>query len=84
MLPRSLADVDAAAINTNYALGAKLSPLKDALVLESKDSPYVNVIAIRTGDEDRPEIEALKDAMTSEKMKDFILNKYKGAVIPAF
>jgi D-methionine transport system substrate-binding protein len=84
MLPRSLEDVDAAAINTNYALEAKLSPLKDALVLESKDSPYANVIAIRIGDENRPEIEALKTAMTSEKMREFILNKYKGAVIPAF
>ena len=84
MLPRSLEDVDAAAINTNYALEAKLSPLKDALVLESKDSPYANVIAIRIGDENRPEIEALKAAMTSEKMREFILNKYKGAVIPAF
>lgn len=84
MLPRSLADVDAAAINTNYALEAKLSPLKDALVLESKDSPYANVIAIRIGDENRPEIEALKAAMTSEKMREFILNKYKGAVIPVF
>lgn len=84
MLPRTLEDVDAAAINTNYALEAKLSPLKDALVLESKDSPYANVIAIRIGDENRPEIETLKAAMTSEKMREFILNKYKGAVIPAF
>jgi D-methionine transport system substrate-binding protein len=83
-LPRSLEDVDAAAINTNYALEGKLSPLKDALILESKDSPYANVIAIRTGEENRPEIEALKMAMTSEKMHEFILDKYKGAVIPAF
>jgi len=84
MLPRSLDDVDAAAINTNYALEAKLSPLKDALVLESKDSPYANVIAVRTGDETRPDIVALKKAMTSEKMRDFIEKKYKGAIIPAF
>ena len=78
MLPRSLGDVDAAAINTNYALQANLSPLKDALALESKDSPYANIIAIRSGDETRPEIEALKAAMTSEKMKEFIKTKYKG------
>jgi D-methionine transport system substrate-binding protein len=84
MLPRSLADVDAAAINTNYALEAKLSPLQDALALESKDSPYANIIAIRTGDENRPEIEALKAAMTSDKMREFIENKYKGSIIPAF
>jgi D-methionine transport system substrate-binding protein len=84
MLPRSLGDVDAAAINTNYALEAKLSPVNDALVLESKDSPYANVIAIRTGEENRPEIEALKAAMTSEKMREHILNNFNGAIIPAF
>lgn len=84
MIPRTLRDVDAAAINTNYALEAKLSPTKDALVLEDKDSPYANVIAVRIGDQDRPDIQALKKAMTSEKMKEFILQKYKGAVLPAF
>lgn len=84
MLPRSLEDVDAAAVNTNYALEAKLNPLKDALALESKDSPFANIIAIKTGDENRPDIKALKAAMTSEKMREFILEKYKGAVIPAF
>jgi D-methionine transport system substrate-binding protein len=84
MLPRSLSDVDAAVINTNYALEAKLSPLKDALVLEDQDSPYANVLTIRTGDEDRPEIVALKTAMTSDKMREFIQKKYQGAVLPAF
>ncbi|MGC1878134.1 MAG: MetQ/NlpA family ABC transporter substrate-binding protein [Rhabdochlamydiaceae bacterium] len=84
MLPRSLQDVDAAVINTNYALEANLNPLKDALVLESKDSPYANILAIRIGDENRPDIQALKEALTSEKMAQFILNQYKGAVLPAF
>ena len=84
MLPRSLDDVDAAVINTNYAIAANLSPLKDALALEGKDSPYANIIAIRIGDEKRPEIEELKAAMTSEKMKEFILKQYQGAVLPAF
>jgi len=84
MLPRTLDDVDAAAINTNYALQAKLNPLKDAIALEGKNSPYANVIVVRIGDENRPDILALKAAMTSEKMKEFILNKYKGAVLPAF
>ena len=83
-IPRSLQDVDAAAINTNYALEAGLNPLKDALVLESKDSPYANIIAIRIGDEDRPDLQALKAAMTSDKMREFILKKYQGAVLPAF
>jgi D-methionine transport system substrate-binding protein len=84
MLPRSLDDVAAAAINTNYALEAGFSPLKDALALESKDSPYANIIAIRIGDENRPDIQALKAAMTSDKMRQFILDTYKGAVLPAF
>jgi len=83
-LPRTLQDVDAAAINTNYALEAHLSPSQDALVLESKDSPYANVITIRIGDENQPHIQALKAAMTSEKMREYILQKYKGAVLPAF
>ena len=60
MLPRSLDDVAVAVINANYALEAGFSPLKDALALESKDSPYANIIAIRIGDENRPEIQALK------------------------
>jgi len=84
MMPRALQDVDAAAINTNYALEAKLSPTKDALILESKNSPYANVIAIRAGEQNRPDIQALKEAMTSEKMRMFILKKYDGAVLPAF
>jgi D-methionine transport system substrate-binding protein len=84
MLPRSLQDVDAAAINTNYALEADLSPTKDALAMESKDSPYANVLTVREGDENRPDIQALKTALTSQKMKEFINQKYKGAVVPAF
>lgn len=84
MLPRSLSDVDAAVINTNYALQAHLDPREDALALESKDSPYVNIIAIRDGDEERPDLIALKEAMTSHKMREFIIRTYKGAVVPAF
>jgi D-methionine transport system substrate-binding protein len=84
MLPRTLDDVDGAVINTNYALSAGFSPLRDALALESADSPYANIIAIRTGEETRPEIIALKEAMTSEKMRLFIEEKYKGAIAPAF
>ncbi len=84
MLPRSLEDVDVAVINTNYALEAKLNPINDALVIENKNSQYVNIIAVRAGDENRKEIQTLKEAMTSDKMKEFILSKYNGAVLPAF
>jgi D-methionine transport system substrate-binding protein len=84
IIPRTLDSVEAAAVNTNFALEAGLDPEKDALYLEGKDSPYANVIAIRDGDENDPKILALKKAMTSEKMKEYILKKYKGAVIPVF
>ncbi len=84
MLPRTLQDVDAAAINTNYALEMHLNPTKDALILESKDSPYANILAIRIGDENRLDIQALKTAMTSDKMRKFIMDKYNGAVLSAF
>lgn len=84
MLPRSLPDVAAAVINTNYALEAKLNPTKDALALEDKDSPYANIIAIRIGDDTRPDLIALKEAMTSDKMRTFIQKTYKGAVLPSF
>ncbi len=84
MLPRTLQDVDASIINANFALQVDLKPLVDALVLEDNTSNFVNVIAIRTGDENRPELIALKKAMTSEKMRAHILEKYKGSIIPAF
>lgn len=84
MIPRTLADVDLAAINTNYALEAGLNPLKDALAKEGKDSPYANILVIREGDEGREDIQALKKALTSEKMKEFLRDKYKGAILPAW
>lgn len=83
-LPRALEDVAAAVINTNYALEAKLVPAKDALAIEAKDSPYANVLAVRKGDESRPEIQKLAKALTSEAVKNFIADKYQGAIVPAF
>ncbi len=84
LLPRTLQDVDASIIPTNFALQADLKPKQDALLLEDSSSPFANVIAIRKGDENRPELLALKKAMTSEKMRAHILEKYKGAIQPAF
>ena len=83
-LPRALDDVALAVINSNYALGAGLNPVKDALAIESKDSPYANIVAIRTGDDSRAEIQKLKAALTSAEVKKFIETEYKGAVVPAF
>lgn len=84
LLPRALDDVTIAVINANYALEAKLVPAKDAIFLEPKESPYANVLAVRKGDEKRPEIEKLSKALTSPEVKKFIEDKYKGAVVPAF
>jgi len=83
-LPRALDDLDAAVINSNFALGANLNPSKDAIAIESKDSPYANVIAVRAGDEKRPAIEALMKSLHSPEVKKFIEDKYNGAVVPAF
>lgn len=83
-LPRALEDVAIAVINTNYALEAKLVPTKDALVIEQNDSPYVNILVVRKGDESRPEIQKLVKALTSPEVKKFITDKYQGAVVPAF
>lgn len=82
--PRSLDDVGLAVINTNFAMNAKLIPTKDALFMEDKTSPYVNVVAVRDGDEKRPEIVALMKALQSKEVKEFIDSKYKGAIVPAF
>lgn len=83
-LPRVLQDVDAAVINTNYALEAGLVPTKDALAIESANSPYVNILAVRKGDENRPELKKLAEALNSPEVKKFIDDKYQGAVVPAF
>ena len=83
-VPRTLDDVDAAVINTNYAMQVNLVPTKDALFMEDSTSPYVNIIAVREGDENRPEIQALIKALKSKEVKDFINDKYKGAVVPTF
>jgi D-methionine transport system substrate-binding protein len=83
-LPRVLDDVAIAVINTNYALSANLNPLKDALALESKDSPYANVIVVKEGNENSAKIKALDKAINSDAIRKFIIEKYKGAIIPAF
>ncbi|SET55325.1 MetQ/NlpA family ABC transporter substrate-binding protein [Pseudomonas graminis] len=84
LLPRALDQVDLDLINTNYALEAKLSPKKDALILEGADSPYVNYLVTRTDNAHTDAIEKLSKALTSQQVKDFINKKYDGAVLPAF
>ncbi|MFT4089340.1 MAG: MetQ/NlpA family ABC transporter substrate-binding protein [Asticcacaulis sp.] len=83
-LPRVLPEVDLALINTNYALDAGLDPQKDALIIEGSDSPYVNYLVIREDRAEDARLKALAAALASQKVKDFIAEKYKGAVLPAF
>ena len=73
---------DAVLINSNYAIGAGLNPLKDSIAIEGKNSPYVNIIAVRKGDENKPAIKKLVAVLHSKPIQDFILQKYKGAVVP--
>jgi D-methionine transport system substrate-binding protein len=83
-LPRSLADVDAAVINTNYALEADLHPKEDAIAIESEKSPYANVIAVRAEDKDKPWVKTLVEAYHDDKVKAFIVETFKGALIPSW
>ncbi|WP_460065865.1 MetQ/NlpA family ABC transporter substrate-binding protein [Pseudomonas sp. H1_G08] len=83
-IPRVLTQVDLALINTNYALEAKLDPSKDALVIEGNDSPYVNILVSRADNKDSDAMKKLAAALHSPQVKQFITEKYKGAVLPAF
>lgn len=87
-LARSLEDVDMAVINGNYAIQAGLNVAKDAVAVEAQDSlaaeTYANIVAVRKGDENREEIKALVEALTSQEVKDFIESTYEGAVVPKF
>lgn len=83
-LPRSLDDVDAAVINTNYAMEAGLHPKKDAIAIEGEKSPYANVIAVRTADKDAPWVKTLVESYHDDSIRTFINEEFKGALIPAF
>ena len=83
-VPAALDEVDIAAINSNYALGAGLNPVEDALVIEAADSPYVNVLVVKEGSENSEAVQALVKALQSDTVKDFINSTYNGAVVPAF
>lgn len=83
-LPRSLSDVDYSLINSNFALQAGLSPSKDSLYTENKYSNYANIVVVKRGKENDPKVLALIKALQSDDVKEFLKEKYKGAVIPAF
>lgn len=83
-LARSLPDVAAAVINTNYALAAGLQPARNAIALEDIHSPYANIIAVRTQDKDKPWVKKLVAAYQSEEVRQFMKNEFKGAMVPSF
>ncbi|MBM3468215.1 MAG: MetQ/NlpA family ABC transporter substrate-binding protein [Alphaproteobacteria bacterium] len=83
LLPQSLNDVDAAAINTDWILLGGLDP-KSAILQEDKDSPYANVLVVRIGDESKDEIKKFVKFYQSKEIQNFIETTYKGAVIPAW
>ncbi len=83
-IPRSLDDVDAAAINTNFAMEAGLKPKQDAIAIEDAKGPYVNVLAIREADRNKPWVAKLVAAYHSPEVKQFVESKFGGAVITSW
>jgi len=81
LIPEIRQDVDYAIINNNYALQAGLNPVTDSLLIESADSPYVNVVSVKEGNEDSDAAKALAAALQSQKVVDFINSTYAGAAI---
>ena len=83
-LPRSLADVDAAVINGNYAIEADLSPAEDAIAAEAAEgNPYANLLVVRAEDEGDAALASLVELLQSEEVAAFIEENYGGAVVPA-
>lgn len=82
MLPRTLEDTSLAIINGNFALEAQLK-ISDALLLEGSTSPYANIVVVREENKDDEAVNKLVKALTTQKVKDFIVNEFEG-VIPVF
>lgn len=80
-LPNILQDVDYAVINSNYAINAGLNPVADSLTIEGSSSAYSNILAVKEGNENAPEVLALIAALESKAVADFIAEKYVGAVV---
>jgi D-methionine transport system substrate-binding protein len=83
-LPRSLDDVDAAVINTNFAVEGGLNPAKDTIAKEGEKAPYINIIAINAKDKDAAWVKTLVDSYHSPEVKQFVLDTFKGVVIPSW
>ncbi len=80
-LPNLLPDVDYAVINSNYAINAGLNPVNDSLLIEGSASAYANILAVKEGNENEPKILALKAALESKQVADYISETYNGSVV---
>lgn len=80
-IPNIRKDVDYAIINTNYALAAEIDPAKEALLTENAASPYVNILAVKSGNENTPLVKALAAALSSKQVVEFITKTYGGQVV---
>lgn len=84
-LPRTLEDVTASVINTNFAGEAGLVPSRDALVMEGSESPYANIVVVRNEDKDSPKAKALMKAVQSPEVKAYIQkNLVDRGIVPVF
>jgi D-methionine transport system substrate-binding protein len=83
-LPRALDEVEAAAINTNFAIPAGLNPVRDAIALEGPDSPYANLVVVRQQDQNAPWAARLLRAYHNDEVKQFVRDTFQGSVVPAF
>jgi D-methionine transport system substrate-binding protein len=81
---RSLDDVDAAGINTNFATLAGLDPVKDPILREDPKGPYTNIIVVRSADKDKPWVKTLVQSYQTPEIREFVLTKFKGAVLPSW
>lgn len=83
-IARTYTDVDAGIINANYAMDVGLNPEEDSILMEGKESPYANIVAVRNGEENEPKFKKLMEVLNSEACREFIKEEYKGTISVAF
>jgi D-methionine transport system substrate-binding protein len=83
-IPRQLNELNAAAINTNFAIEHGFVPTRDSIFMEGKDSPHVNVVAVRTKNQNDPVLKKFEKAYRSPEVKQFIEKEFKGSVLPSW
>ncbi|SET20210.1 MetQ/NlpA family ABC transporter substrate-binding protein [Anaerobranca gottschalkii] len=85
LIANMLPDLEIGIINTNYALLANLNPVKDGLFIEEViGNPYANILVVKEGMENDERVKIIAEVLNSQEVRDFILEKYKGSVLPAF